>query len=235
MLGIYIKGSKRGGEIVNFIKNDLIKNYDDQNHRTCIGEKQNRSTETFFPRISLDSSECSDVRKCMGQKIDKDTPCSSKKTLELIREFGQDNSFLNGHKAVHNNASQTIPWFQIYKKTDCNSESCVLNKPSFQKFAESKGFGSRFLDRELDINFKAYSPRDSTAWLSNRNIDETLQRWVHKFNDFYPCPFTMVDFEERKERFATIDMIGVLEGDEPVDLGPEIGIKKRPHKTFDVV
>ncbi|GES93775.1 cysteine protease [Rhizophagus clarus] len=220
MLGKYIKGSKRGGKLAVSADPPLI----NSSLWPCETrqDESRKNTKAFFPRITLDTSECSDVRRDRGGEEGSRSLCSSEKTQKLLKEFGQANS----------EEGERFPWLQIYKKTGCQTESCVLAQPSFQKFVESKGFGSRFLDKELDINFKASGPRDSTAWLSNSNIDETFQRWAQKFDDFYPCPFTIADFEEMEDRFATIDMIGVLEGYEPVELETEIGVKKRPHTSF---
>jgi len=103
----------------------------------------------------------------------------------------------------------------------CTSESCVLAHPAVREFAAQNEVPAQALDRELETRFKTAGPRDSLALLSNYNIDETLQRWARVFTGFFPCPFAMMDFDRNGDLFGTIDMVDVLEGRVPVNLGVE--------------
>jgi hypothetical protein len=118
----------------------------------------------------------------------------------------------------------------------CDSESGVLTHPIFRQFVvEKRLIPEAAIDLELETRFKAQGPRDSTALLSNYNIDETLRRWARVFPEFYPCPFAMMDFDRTQEPFAVIDLVDVLEGREPLDLGPGIGVVRRPAACFGCV
>lgn len=114
--------------------------------------------------------------------------------------------------------------------------ACVLRARPFQRFAAERGVSTRALAAELETRYKAVGPRDTRAQLSNFNIDDTLRRWAAtSFPDFYPCPFAMMDFDDTREEFAVVDLVGVLEGREAADLGPALGRVARPSKTFACV
>lgn len=119
---------------------------------------------------------------------------------------------------------------------ECDSESCVITHPAFLRFVgEERLVDTATIERELATRFKAQGPRASTKLLNNYNIDETLRRWARLFPDFYPCPFAMMDFDRTQEPFAALDIVDVLEGRAPLDLGPGFGVVRRPARCFGCV
>lgn len=117
---------------------------------------------------------------------------------------------------------------------DCGTEACVLTNPKFRKFAGAVGVPVTVLDHQLEVRFKPAGPRDSTALLSNYNIDDTLQRWAREFLDFYACPFAMMDFAATREAFETLDMGDVMCGRARLNLGA-VGTAVRHNRTFGCV
>lgn len=86
------------------------------------------------------------------------------------------------------------------KKLGCETQRCVLKSNEFKNVV-----GVHAADREIKENLKINGPT-STALLSNINIDATLRQWGKKFKDFYPYNFNMVDYEERGDTLATVDV-----------------------------
>jgi hypothetical protein len=118
----------------------------------------------------------------------------------------------------------------------CNSESCVIAHPTFRSFvANNKLLPRAALDLELATRYKAEGPRSSLALLSNYNIDDTLHRWAVVFPEFFPCPFAMMDFDATGEPFAVLDMADIFAGRVSADLGPGVGLVRRPFKCFGCV
>ena len=72
--------------------------------------------------------------------------------------------------------------------------------------------GTEVVHTELAVNFKEQGPRDGNAWLSNINIDKTLQKWAVEFEDLFVFPFCMSDFYKTRGSLATINVCDVLEG-----------------------
>ncbi len=169
-------------------------------------------------------------------------PCASKKVLALLIDFvvdmqarsNEDEPRTKKHlkKITRERALEqalgTLPTAaegeavrEAAELLGCGSESCVLAHPAVREFAAQSAVPARALDMELEVRFKAAGPRDSLALLSNYNIDETLQRWARVFPGFFPCPFAMMDFDRNGDLFGSIDMVDVLEGDVPTNLGTE--------------
>ena len=138
--------------------------------------------------------------------------CSSKPVLEKIKEITKTTDIKDALKAAK-------------EKTNCDSESCVI---------QAIGLPSDVVTRELELNFKASGPRDSRALLSNFNIDNTLMRWAREFDDFFCCPFAMMDFDKTKESLATVSIVDVYVGNYVLNLG-QYGKVKRPNRTFACV
>lgn len=84
----------------------------------------------------------------------------------------------------------------------CDSELCVVSHPAFRKFL---GKDPALLRGALQ-DFKPAGPRDSTALLSNVEIDSVLAQWVRVFPGFCHCPFAMMDFEATGGPFAEADL-----------------------------
>jgi hypothetical protein len=80
---------------------------------------------------------------------------------------------------------------KLKEKTGCASESCSIQNEKFKNFA------SPFVvERELKKNFKTKGPSNSTAWLSNFDIDDVLGEIKKNYSDqkFWNVPFQMRDF-----------------------------------------
>ncbi len=116
---------------------------------------------------------------------------------------------------------------KLKEKTDCKSESCVIQS----KILKLPG---SVIEKELEINFKPKGPRNSTALLSNINIDNNMVRWAREYDNFFPCPFAMMDFDKTHESFSTISMPDVYNGNYVLDLG-SFGKVKRKNNCFGCV
>lgn len=84
------------------------------------------------------------------------------------------------------------------EKTKCDSESCVLKNLNFPK-------------QVLNEYFNVEGPHDSTEWLSNYNIDKTLEKYVLKYNSdgkkvFHHITYHMMDFYETNSELANLDI-----------------------------
>jgi hypothetical protein len=161
--------------------------------------------------IGLDKSECS---------IDKNGgPCSSKKVIEKIAdviEFNLKDAIEEEKKSCPCEKKNLLPTADtkeaIIIRTaaevlGCNSEVCVLNAPEVKQ-----AVGNETIKKELAVNFKELGPRDSNAWLSNVNLDRTLQKWAVEFPDLYVWPYCMSDFYKTKGSLATIKVVDILNG-----------------------
>lgn len=171
------------------------------------------------------------------------TPCSSKKVISLISKY----MFNNPRVEI---ASKTISTY-LPKSTSadskivraaasqlgCSSESCVLAHNDLKQYIvnQQQDVPSNILALELVTRFKAPGPRNNTSLLSNFNIDETLQRWARVFQDFFPCPFAMMDFDHNGDYFGDADLPAILEGKKEANLGASIGKIRRKFSCFGCV
>jgi hypothetical protein len=72
---------------------------------------------------------------------------------------------------------------ELKKTTNCDTQVCVVQKSE--------------IDQSLiDEYFKPKGPKNSTAWLSNFDIDNVLKQLSKKFPDFLHIYFHMRDFQE---------------------------------------
>lgn len=126
--------------------------------------------------------------------------CSSEKIVNLMSKFIQSSG----------NKEEVVK--KIEQKLKCDSESCVLIHPEFDKFIKDEIGDNNIIKYELNKNFKTKGPRSNTNLLSNFNIDETLLRWGREFNDFYPCPFSMIDFKIISNTFGIINLADIVNG-----------------------
>ncbi len=130
-----------------------------------------------------------DITEADKTECEKDdvTVCSPKHVVEKIKEELQ----VDGKTP-----EQVIE--KSKKATNCDSESCVINKV----FDNSKEI--------LDEHFKPAGPRDSTNLLSNFNIDESLELYAKKYEGFYHVYFQMIDFAKVGTELATIDLVDLI-------------------------
>lgn len=174
------------------------------------------------------------------------TPCSSKKIINVIKEFViiTQKSAKNETKEV--NPNNILPSAPTEESTiirtaanilDCTSESCVVTHPSLRKFIidrTTSEITTQDLENELDQRFKVQGPRNSLELLSNEHIDKTLQRWARSFPDFFPCPFAMMDFNTNGDFFGSVSLPSILDGDVQANLGNGI-VRKNKFQCFGCV
>ena len=198
--------------------------------------------------LTTTTEECAeDITRKTG------TPCATKRIVGAIESFVSQSTGVSkntellqpGAKTLVENTNNLLPngndpgasaIRNAAKILNCNSESCIIGHSDFRKFVINNKIATPHeLKLELEMRYKAAGPRSDTKWLSNFNIDETLQRWARKFEKFYPCPFAMIDFNTNGDVFGTINMKRVMSGRMPLDLGPGIGVVKRSTNCFACV
>jgi len=81
-------------------------------------------------------------------------------------------------------------------QTKCETEKCLLTKMARQ-------LGDKKVKKEIMTRLKVAGPTDSKL-LSNVHIDNTLQQWSHKYDDFYPFNFNMLDYASYSWRNGTV-------------------------------
>lgn len=121
--------------------------------------------------------------------------CSPKHIIVKMAEFAKKTG-----KAVDTSNPEKVVG-TMKEMMDCNSESCVLRKPEFIKFAQINK-----IDNIIDSFFKPEGPSTEFAWLSNTNIDGVLDQLQEKFPGFVHIPYQMRDFEKVGSELATIDL-----------------------------
>ncbi|MFA6165775.1 MAG: Ulp1 family isopeptidase [Gemmatimonadaceae bacterium] len=192
--------------------------------------------------LTATTEECAeDVARAPG------SACASKPVLRAVEAFVEATASpaTISYAAATPSTSRLLPTaperatkvvLAAAEALECESESCVITHPAFRRFVEAERIiDPSVIDRDLEMRFKAEGPRSSTRLLNNFNIDETLRRWARLFPDFYPCPFAMMDFDRTREPFATVDILDVLAGRAPLDLGAGLGVVRRPARCFGCV
>jgi|SRR3989344_179254 len=95
------------------------------------------------------------------------------------------------YKIEQNDPAQVIE--AAKEHTGCDSQRCIARHlPRNMQEAEA-------------ANFKIDGPTN-VDWLSNTNIDKTLESWTKKFPDFYHCHFSMADYEQKNDELANISL-----------------------------
>lgn len=217
------------------ILSDLVVGGSVKNTCPCTAKKgsavKNTSQDFWeLQQLSLTTSECvEDPSRPEG------APCSSGILIELISDFAETHA---ADKPVAEIKSDLLPKAnteeaeavkQAAAVLGCKSESCVVSHPQFIGFAsKAKGVSPVVISEKKEEVFKAAGPRNSTALLTDSNIDETLQKWTLSFPEFFAYPFAMMDFDRTKEDFASIDVVDVLEG--RVVQKMRIGEPRKPRK-----
>lgn len=88
-----------------------------------------------------------------------------------------------------------------------SKEADIYDNPQYQKFV-----GSQEAQKSLFTNFVGRGPSDSTALLSDSNIDGALARWALIAKDefqkkFYHVPFQMIDFAKTGSELSQLDVL----------------------------
>jgi hypothetical protein len=183
-----------------------------------------RKTVSLVEFVSTKPHECSDFIN--------GSVCSDKNILNAVVAF--DNNTIDSSSNIIDmiEPSKVKKSLERAKqKLNCDSESCVVDHPEFKKFAIKNHIvtNNELLDN-LETRFKIEGPRNSTAWLSNYDIDKTLQDWAFKFEDFFPCPFAMIDFDKTNDPLHTYNMAEIHRGKYTKDT--VMGKVKLPCRTF---
>jgi len=168
------------------------------------------------------------------------TDTNSIKAINIVKEeatneinaFADGNSFLIDRPQNNSVAEQEVLNI-VLKSTKRKNEIDLLKGLNFKSIPQHK------IDQEIDAFFKTSGPKHDTTWLSNYNLDETLMKWAIEYNDFYYCPFAMIDFEKTNILLNRILMSDVFNGtyasDEMVYLSEKFGFVKRPNKCFGCI
>lgn len=145
--------------------------------------------------------------------------CSSTRTINLMSKFIKSN----------NNVIE-----KIENELKCDTESCVLTHPAFSEFVRKETGNLDVIKQDLYVNFKTKGPRNNTDLLNNFNIDDTLLRWGREFREFYPCPFSMIDFKTVDSEFGCADLYKVFSG-QAYYKDPINGEQEGPFNTYGCV
>lgn len=118
--------------------------------------------------------------------------CSSAGTARLIVDFVQ------AARKVPGPLPATAAVKAAAQLLDCGSEACVVEHPDLLQYVRQRAGpqAATALAAEAAQRFKERGPRNSTALLSNFNIDGVLRRWAEEFPRFFCCAFAMMDFAE---------------------------------------
>jgi len=171
-------------------------------------------------------------------------PCASRRMIEALSSFIVAIDARGGTRSAAPSSpllpSAETPESRVVREAasilGCGSESCVIAHPDFRQYIVAiEHMPKSEVDLELETRFKAAGPRNTTALTSNYDLDGTLMRWARVFSEFYPCPYTMMDFERTGTLFARIDLRDVLSGTAPLNLGPGFGVVRRPSHCFGCI
>ncbi len=93
---------------------------------------------------------------------------------------------------------------KLKRKYGCETETCILEQRDVENILSREQVRAIMNNR-----FKPEGPRDTTEWLSDRNIDSVLHQISIKYKDtadqFLHIPFQMRDFQKMQTELATLD------------------------------
>lgn len=137
-----------------------------------------------------------------------DEICTTKEIIESISNF-----IVNKTKNKNKKRNNKEIINEAKKIFNCESEACVLQQPELKTYIDENK-----LLTSLEIDFKPSGPKNNLNLLNNINIDSTLVLWARNFDDFYPCPFTMIDFDKVGIfKFGNINLLDLVLGNESYD------------------
>lgn len=130
--------------------------------------------------------------------------CTPKNILiDMAKKTNIINESSNNYKNQHD-TKELI--YKLKTTTNCSTELCVV-----EHFKEKSIFNNDLIDQIINSNFKIKGPKyDIKKWLSNEDIDNTLQQWQISHKHFYPIPFQMRDFEKQNTELATLDFTNLV-------------------------
>jgi hypothetical protein len=161
----------------------LIKNKNDPSILT----EENIKDEVLQDLIPDKITECNIIKK------DSEV-CSSQDALNIMKNLIDAPHIENPKEIVE----------ETKKKTDCDSEKCIITSSLFRSNSSPN-----LINSELN-NYKVKGPTN-VDWLSNIHIDATLDSWTKKFNDFYHCDFSMVDYNTKGDQLAISNLAEIYE------------------------
>lgn len=116
----------------------------------------------------------------------KDDVCSTDLIISYMKKYIEQQT----GKPFNGNRYDIIN--MMTKLLGCDgTESCILSHPSFEAVA-----GSGNTKKVKEERMMPYGPRDNTSLLNNYNIDEVLDKYTYKIQDFHHINFRMIDFAE---------------------------------------
>ena len=153
------------------------------------------------------------VKKCDSECIlDVKGVCSTKEAVVIMKEYvgyGEDEDI-----------KPEVVVEILKKKLNCGTEKCILKHPNFINTVSDSNVIRESLER-----FKPRGPANSTALLSNTNIDVLLSRLTNIHSDHYHMDFQMIDFMGNHKHPPTeLGNLDIVED-----------VIKKEHKTFGVV
>lgn len=153
--------------------------------------------------VTTNTGECADF-------VGNGGICSTNNIINaVVQVFGDDSTanMSNNTDLVKNIVNKAK------KELQCNSEFCVVTHPEFKKHVIRKNIISKKdLEQNAKQRFKIKGPRNNVDWLSNYDIDTTLQDWACKFEDFFPCPFAMIDFNKTNDYLNVLNLVDIYLG-----------------------
>jgi hypothetical protein len=128
------------------------------------------------------------------------TVCSAKRDIDIMQKF----LAASGARQVPATPDAVVK--SVATMLGVAKESDIYESPSFQRFT-----GPELARQKLFENFLGNGPADSTALLSDTNIDGALARWAvigtDEFNKkFHHVPFQMIDFLQHQTDLARLDV-----------------------------
>jgi hypothetical protein len=214
------------------LKEKLKENKKISSKRGLGGGQRKRSNINLNDYITTHKRECADF---VNGNI-----CSDNNIVNaVVLAFGENNKGFNDKNIssiVKDEIGRDLSIIEnimdkAKNKLNCDSESCVVSHPEFKKFVfHTHIVSKKDLENNLKQRFKIKGPKNNTNWLSNYDIDKTLQDWACKFEDFFPCPFAMIDFDKTNEPLNAYNLIDIYLG--KYSKATTLGNIRIPCRTF---
>lgn len=131
-----------------------------------------------------------------------DNVCSDQFTIQKMKEFVKS---LNPTAPIDNaTPAQTV---ELAKQAvNCDSEVCLFKNAQLTNI-----IGVNKADEIINNRFKPSGPANSTAWLTNSNIDLVMHQWTKLYPGFFHVPFQMIDFDTMHTELAETDLCDLAE------------------------
>lgn len=125
--------------------------------------------------------------------------CSTEKDIQKMRHF-----LRNAGGIPPKSDSEVVT--DVMRLLRLKKESEIYESPAYQRIV-----GAGAARQSLFENFLAIGPRNSTALLSDTNIDHTLMKWssiseTEYEKKFYHVPFQMIDFYQTQTELAKLNL-----------------------------